>query len=250
MFIIVQNLWSLKFYTYKLWMTYHKCIITCNVTHDMRFFCGENITTFGLWPNWKASKQNRGSTEGYSRWKVTKRHGKFGKTGLYNLSISKSQKWGSTELGVNLSQSTLPISHDNLLRRVNRSHRTQQLPSLYKKLARRDQRYAKTFQMSKQHLCDNYDFNTVFELSIHSAFLLYWKQPMFWLIKKLIKVLRKCILLTRVLYSLSPFNKYRVFFVLDVGWLVHDIGWFCTLYKGKLHKYLQGLSKMIEICNI
>ena len=39
-------------------------------------------------------KQNRESTEGYSWRKVERRHGKFGKTGLNNLSTSKSQKGG------------------------------------------------------------------------------------------------------------------------------------------------------------
>ena len=39
-------------------------------------------------------EQIRESTEGYSRWKVEKRYGKYGKTGLNNLSISKSPKGG------------------------------------------------------------------------------------------------------------------------------------------------------------
>ena len=36
-------------------------------------------------------KQNRESTEGYSRWKVELRHGKFEQSGLNNWSTSKSQ---------------------------------------------------------------------------------------------------------------------------------------------------------------
>ena len=39
-----------------------------------------------------AEKKIPESTEGFSRWKVEKRHAKFGKTGLNNWNIHKSQK--------------------------------------------------------------------------------------------------------------------------------------------------------------
>ena len=42
-------------------------------------------------------KQNRESTEVYSRWKVVKRHSKFGETGLNKWSTSKSQKRGRNQ---------------------------------------------------------------------------------------------------------------------------------------------------------
>ena len=52
------------------------------------------------------AKENRESTEGYLSRKVEKRHGKFGKTDLNNLSISKSTK-RVTELGVRKDKRSL-----------------------------------------------------------------------------------------------------------------------------------------------
>ena len=56
-------------------------------------------------------KQNRESIEGYSRWKVEKRHGKLGKTGLNNWSISKSPK-GRMEPGVRKGKRSLLAYHN------------------------------------------------------------------------------------------------------------------------------------------
>ena len=50
------------------------------------------ILLFIALSDYQYSKQNRESTEGYSRLKVEKRHGKFWKTGLNNWSINKSPK--------------------------------------------------------------------------------------------------------------------------------------------------------------
>ena len=47
-----------------------------------------------IWEN--TEKQNRESTEGYSRWKVVKRHDKIEKTCLNNWGIRKSQKGDGT----------------------------------------------------------------------------------------------------------------------------------------------------------
>ena len=44
-------------------------------------------------------EQNRENTEGYSRWKVEKKHDKFEKTGINNWSISKSYKGTETVPG-------------------------------------------------------------------------------------------------------------------------------------------------------
>ena len=65
-----------------------------SVCHDT------NITT----DRTTCSKQTRESTEGYSRWKVEKRHGKFGKTSL-NWSISKFQKGGRNQVSRRVSVS-------------------------------------------------------------------------------------------------------------------------------------------------
>ena len=50
-----------------------------------------------------ATKENQESTEGYSRWKVDKRYGKFGKTGLNNWSISKSPNEGWNQVSRRVS---------------------------------------------------------------------------------------------------------------------------------------------------
>ena len=41
-------------------------------------------------------RQNRESTEGYSKWKVKKRHGKFRRTGVNNYSINSPKKKDDT----------------------------------------------------------------------------------------------------------------------------------------------------------
>ena len=56
------------------------------------------------------TKENRECTEGYSRWKVEKRYGKFSQTGLNNWSISKSPK-GGTVPGVWKGKRSLLASH-------------------------------------------------------------------------------------------------------------------------------------------
>ena len=53
-------------------------------------------------------KLNRESTEGYSRRKVEKRHGKFGKTSLNNWSISKSKRGGRNQVSGRVS---VPCRH-------------------------------------------------------------------------------------------------------------------------------------------
>ena len=47
---------------------------------------------------WQNQNQNQESTEGYSRWKVEKSYGKFGKTGLNNWSQASPQLGGRNQV--------------------------------------------------------------------------------------------------------------------------------------------------------
>ena len=66
------------------------CAINTDYKKDNRYLASSTTCTNFSMKSF--TKQNRESTEGYSRWKVEKRHAKHGKTGLNKWRISKSQK--------------------------------------------------------------------------------------------------------------------------------------------------------------